>query len=45
MLDLITKEDFMSVMLEIDSIAYFQIISMTFTRDTTLYDFIENGRP
>jgi len=43
-LDLITHEDFMVILFEIDATAFFQIITIAFNNPSVQYDFLLNGR-
>ena len=43
-LDIITQEDFMKTLVEIDASAYFQIITIAFNNPSVQYDFLLKGR-
>ena len=43
-LDLITNEDFMKTLFEIDASAFFQIITIAFNNPSKQYDFLHKGR-
>lgn len=43
-LDIITQEDFMKTLFEIDASAYFQIITIAFNNPSVQYDFLLKGR-
>ena len=43
-MDIITHEDFIQVLLEIDASAYFQIITIVFNNPSKQYDFLQRGR-
>ena len=43
-LDIITRDDFMRTLFEIDASAFFQIITIVFNNPSVQYDFLKNGR-
>ena len=43
-LDIITQEDFMRTLFEIDASAYFQIVTIAFNNPSVQYDFLLKGR-
>lgn len=44
-MDLITQEDQVQLLTEIDAEAYFQILSIPFIKNSPQFKFIEQGRP
>ena len=43
-LDIMTQEDFMKTLLEIDASAFFQIVTIVFNNPSVQYNFLVNGR-
>ena len=43
-MDIITHEDYIQVLLEIDASAYFQLITIVFNNPSNQYNFLQRGR-